>query len=169
MHRAHRTSIAHLQIQLHLKTLIPSLALEKPFPSIGRIADAVWEDKKIVFEVQSSPISIQEAHQRTADYTKAGYTVIWFLHDRKFNGWRAGPAELFFRKGLSFYINGKFIYDQKEVFRGPFRIFKGPPVLIDPRQPLQRKCRSITLKAKRPSILALYRWLLAPFLEKFSS
>jgi competence protein CoiA len=162
-------SIAHLQIQLHLKTLISSLTLEKPFPSIGRIADAVWEDKKIIFEVQCSPISLQEAEERTADYCLAGYTTIWLLHDRKFNGWRAGPAELFFRSQLSFFINGKFIYDQKEVFRGTFRIFKGPPVLMDPRHMLQRKCRTITLKTRRPSLLQIYRRLLSPFLEKISS
>ena len=78
--RQHGKSLAHLQIQLHLKSLIPGLTLEKRFES--RIADAHWADEKIAFEVQCSPISIQEAKTRCEDYLKLGLIPVWILHDR---------------------------------------------------------------------------------------
>ncbi len=165
--RQHQKTIAHLQIQLHLKTLIPNLSLEKPFPAIRRIADAAWEEKKIIFEVQCSPISLKEVQNRTSDYQKEGYTVIWLLHDKRFNGRKATEAEIFLRQHSCFFIKGKFIYDQKEVFTGPYRIHKGPPVFVDPTNPL-RRCRTIYLKKRKTSIFKLYRGLFHSLLESFS-
>src|SRR5581483_7947193 len=91
-------SIAHLKIQHHLKSLLNTAILEKPFPEIKRIADVVWEEEKIVFEVQVSPISKEEVEERCLDYEKMGYTPIWILYNKNFNQNVLSQAELFLRK-----------------------------------------------------------------------
>ena len=48
-------SLEHIHAQWHLSDQLP-LKLEKRFPSINRIADCVWEEEKIIFEIQCSPI-----------------------------------------------------------------------------------------------------------------
>ncbi len=78
-------SMRHLQVQYFLQRHLPgTILLERPFPSIGRIADVVWEEEAIVFEVQCSPISEKEVLARNQDYLAAGYLVIWILHDLRF-------------------------------------------------------------------------------------
>jgi len=135
--RQHRKSLAHLLLQLHLKCLISGISLEKPFPSIGRIADAVWEDERIVFEIQCSPISRDEALGRISDYTSIGYQTVWILHEGKFGGRILTPAELELRKGTCYYAKKTFIYDQFEVIRGNKRVFKGPPLPVEIYKPLK--------------------------------
>ena len=60
--RQSKKSELHLTIQKVISASLPSgeSFLEKRFPSIQRIADIVWEPKHLIFEVQCSPISLQE-------------------------------------------------------------------------------------------------------------
>jgi len=116
--RHYGKSLAHQQIQHHLKSLIPSLELEKRLGN--RIADAAWEERKIIFEVQYSPITLEEARDRTKAYKNLGYTVVWLLHDREFNRPKASPGEIYLRKkAISFFTDGHQFYNQYDGFRTP--------------------------------------------------
>lgn len=134
--RQHQKSLAHLQLQLHLKSLIPSSSLEKPFPQISRIADVAWEEKRIVFEIQCSSISLSEAQSRSEDYARAGYTAIWILHDKRFNKKNLSAAENFLRTRGCYFAKEALIYDQFDVLQGSRRVFRGPELPIDPTQPI---------------------------------
>ncbi len=123
-------SIAHQAIQFHLKKHIPPLELEKTFQK--RRADAVWEEKKIIFEIQLSPLLLQEALSRIQDYSCLGYQVVWILHDRLFNGVKVLPVEKFLRKSCpTYFTNGETFYDQMEVINGKRRLYRGDPLPID--------------------------------------
>lgn len=127
-------SLAHHEIQCYLKKQIDVLELEKKIG--GRRADCVWEDSKIVFEIQISPISLNEVQNRIDDYSKQGYQVVWILHDQVFNVRTVSRAEKFLRHFCAtYYCNGGCIYDQLEVVQGERRIYKGEPLVIDLRQP----------------------------------
>lgn len=127
-------SVAHEEIQGYLKKQIPSLELEK---SLGkRRADAVWEERKIVFEIQISPISLQEALDRCTDYASKGYQVVWVLYEGLYNGFKVSPAEKFLRFGCpTYFTNGVIIYDQIEVIRGKKRHFKGEALPVNIAEP----------------------------------
>lgn len=88
-------SLVHLQLQLDIKNSLPNseASLEYRFPQIQRIADVAWHSKKIVFEIQCSPILKSEALERIADYQQAGYQVVWILHERSFNHLKLTAAE----------------------------------------------------------------------------
>ena len=127
-------SVAHGQIQFHLKKQIPALELEKNLGN--RRADALWEERKIVFEIQFSPITLQEVMSRCRDYASMGYQVVWILHEGVFNGRKVYPAERFLRASHpTYYTNGGNIYDQIEVVSGRRRLYQGEPLLIDIAQP----------------------------------
>lgn len=132
----HFKSVAHLKIQLHLKSLIPGSLLEKSFPSIGRIADVVWEEKKIVFEIQCSPISKEEVQSRCQDYESLGYTPVWILYSQRFNRKKLSETEKFLRKRVCFFADGFKIYDQFEVIQGRKRLFRGLPLPVELHKPL---------------------------------
>lgn len=117
-------SVAHRQIQCYLKNQIASLELEKPLGK--RRADAVWEEKQIVFEVQLSPITLQEVLQRCSDYAALKYQVVWILHETVFNGRKLFPAEKYLRAACpTYFTNGAGIYDQLEVVSGRQRLYRG--------------------------------------------
>lgn len=129
--RQHKKSLTHLNIQWLLYSLLPSgeVFLEYRFPQIGRIADVYWKKEGIVFEVQCSPISQQEAAERCRDYESLGLIPVWLLHDRRFNRRFCSAAELFLRKRLCYFTNGKgFFYDQIETLQKGRRVFRGPPL-----------------------------------------
>jgi competence protein CoiA len=135
--RQHGKSLAHLQIQLYLKSRIPSLELEKRFES--RIADACWSEAKIVFEIQCSSISFQEAKSRCEDYLNLGFTPVWILHDRRYNRFTTSPAEEYLRsQTTTFYTDGTSIYDQFDVCQSFRRLFRGPKLPVNLAQPLQK-------------------------------
>ena len=148
-------SAEHLQAQLKLFSLIPEgeCSLERPFPSIGRIADVVWETANIVFEVQCSPISKEEVEARTVDYRSMGMHIVWILHDKRFNLKNLSAAEEHLRHQPCYYTNitpsgsGMF-YDQFEIIRGPRRLFKGPslPVALSRPIPIEPKLLTSSLK-----------------------
>jgi len=142
--RQYQKSLPHIQLQLHLKSLIPNSSLEKSFSKIGRIADVAWEEKWIVFEIQCSPISHEEAKSRCEDYALLGYTVVWILSDRRFNKKNLSLAENFLRGRLCYFARGTEIYDQFEVIQNMKRSFRGPRLPIDPRIPVISKLGEIT-------------------------
>ena len=126
-------SLCHLHTQLAIAKELPpkEVELEVGFSEIGRIADVVWETKKILFEVQCSPISSEEVAKRTADYRSLGYTVIWILHDKRFNRKNLSSAERFLLEQDVYYSSYDedktgMIYDQFSLVRNHRRLFKGP-------------------------------------------
>lgn len=136
--RQNKKSEQHLQAQLALFNQLPQgeAKLEHQFPEIGRIADIAWIPKQIIFEIQCSPISQQEALARNQDYASIGFNVVWILHERRFNKKHLSSAERFLRQGTCYFTQGKGIwYDQLEIFT-TYRRFKGPPLPVDLSTPL---------------------------------
>lgn len=131
-----RKSLPHLLLQLHIKCAIQGIILEKSFPEIRRIADVVWEEKKLIFEIQCSPITVEEVNAREIDYASLGYQVVWILHEGRFNRKTLTPAELILRQKPCYYANKTEIYDQFEVVLGKKRKFKGAKLPIDLTNPL---------------------------------
>ena len=85
------------------------------FPEIGRIADVVWYEKKIIFEVQCSPISAQEVRERNRDYQRVGFDVVWILHDKTFNKRKVTAAEATLEKHTHYFAYETTIYDVCDV------------------------------------------------------
>jgi competence CoiA-like predicted nuclease len=125
-----------------LQKILPAgeTILEKPFPTINRIGDLVWEPRKIIFEIQCSNISSFETQQRIRDYLKAGYQVVWILDDRIFNRRIVRPAEKSMRQTTCYFatIRGlqfPIFYDQFEIFSQEKRIKKGQRLKIQINKP----------------------------------
>lgn len=120
--RQHQKGPIHLQLQSFFVNQLPpgDCALEYRFPSIDRIADVAWHSQKIVFEIQYSPISAEEVLARNRDYQKVGWTVVWILHDHRFNQVRLSAAEIALRSSTHYFSDmdrsGKgMIYDQFDI------------------------------------------------------
>lgn len=124
-------SLTHLAVQLFLEEKIGKVELERRFPEIGRIADVVWEEKKIIFEVQCSGITEGEMLSRIKDYDSLGYSVVWILHEKQFSY----PSSLI---SSHYYTNIDFdkpgmIYDKYEARvlaidpAAPYRLFREIP------------------------------------------
>lgn len=84
----------HLAIQQWLLKQLPAGQgeVEVAFPSIRRVADLAWHEQKLVVEVQCSPMSGQEAIERTKDYRSVGYELLWLLDSLRYRG--RGSTEL---------------------------------------------------------------------------
>jgi competence protein CoiA len=115
-------SMAHLQIQYRLQSMLPAkdCFLEYSFPVIQRVADVVWISKKIIFEVQCSPIHPDEIKSRNQDYASQGFQVVWILHDQRYNQWKISAAEDYLQNSPYYFtdINGEgkgIIYDQLHI------------------------------------------------------
>ncbi len=141
-------SLIHHQTQKLLQQMVGNeqLSLEQRFPEIGRIADAVWLSQKIIFEVQISPISAEEVRARNRDYLKAGFRVVWILHERQFNRSRLTPAEIALRFSPHYFTNvdasGKgYFYDQYASTRFKRRRRRSPrlPIRLDRLLPIPTK------------------------------
>lgn len=142
--RLYSKSEDHLILQIQIKNLFSKgeIDLEKPFLSIGRMADACWDRYKLVFEIQCSQLSQTEAESRIKDYKSMGYTVVWLLDDRLFNRRVLRPAEQYLRSNLCYYTHFQrnthsLFYDQFEIFRGNRRPKKGPRLSIQLTAPRQ--------------------------------
>ncbi|NGX41830.1 MAG: hypothetical protein K940chlam7_00104 [Chlamydiae bacterium] len=134
--RQSQKSLNHIQVQKYLQKILPTgeCSLEQRFPEIQRIADVVWEPKKIIFEVQCSGITAEEIRSRNKDYLSVGYNVIWILHDNRFNKWKVTAAERFLKGSPHYFTNidpkGRgFVYDQVDTI--------GEGV----RKPVKLRCR----------------------------
>ncbi|MCB1106969.1 MAG: hypothetical protein KDK76_02615 [Chlamydiia bacterium] len=127
--------LSHRAIQKVMVEHLPEAVTEHRFPSIQRIADVVYFPKKIIFEVQCSPISLGEVQRRNRDYSSLGFTVIWILHDRIYNKKIITPAELYLRQNLSYYTSitpfgHGFFYDQLDFFKEMERVYQSAPYLL---------------------------------------
>jgi len=149
-------SLHHLNTQLAIIKQLPfgEAEIEVSFPALGRIADVVWWPKKILFEVQCSPISLEEITKRTFDYESIGWTVVWILHEKRYNRRFLSAAEAFLIERDVYYTSydeqgaGK-IYDQFSLIQGDRRLFQGvklPISLVSPYFP-----KDLALNAEWPS------------------
>lgn len=138
--RLNGKSLTHIALQLYIQDLFSkeSLSLEYRFDSIDRIADCFHHEKKLVFEIQCSPISENEVKRRTSDYNSLGFNVIWILHEKEFNKYRLTAAEQFLQMKFLFYTNMDeegvgIIYSQSFKSKGPYRVSRGKIIPIDLR------------------------------------
>ncbi|MBA3956925.1 MAG: hypothetical protein H0X51_00820 [Parachlamydiaceae bacterium] len=139
--RLNGKSMVHLQVQMHIQKLIPEkIVLEQSFPSINRIADVVWMGRQLVFEIQCSPITAVEVLERNRDYASLGFTVIWILHEQRFNQWRVSAAEAVLKRHPHYFTNidehgiGE-IYDQFSMMHLGRREHKLKPLPIVIQEP----------------------------------
>lgn len=168
--------LAHLQTQLALQRALgeESCSLEQPFPKISRIADVVHWPSKRVFEVQCSPISLQEVQERNRDYGREGWSVQWVLHDQRFNRLRLGEAELWLRQQGALWSSvtatgeGE-IYDQPERIKKGKRVRRGKPAPVQVGESFtlsSREVRQLPSALREPFLLRgsgyvgdlVYRW-----------
>lgn len=134
--------MAHLQAQCRIRHLLPEgeCFLEHRFPELGRIADVAWPARRLIFEIQCSPINAEEIAARNSSYESIGYQVVWILHDERYNQRRVSEAELALYNHVHYFTNidnedrGIF-YDQHERIAGNFRLYKSFPFAVDLSQP----------------------------------
>jgi competence CoiA-like predicted nuclease len=130
-------SPAHLAIQHHLFSLFPPgiAFLEHRFKEISRIADVAVPTKGLLFEIQCSPITLQEVEKRKNDYAALGLQIVWILHDKLFNKRTRSLVEETLRKGPCYYTDGKSFYDQADLFDHKRRLYRSVPYPIDLTRP----------------------------------
>lgn len=141
------------------------VSIEKSFKAIRRVADVYWHEKKIVFEVQCSNLTLSEAIERTKDYQSIGITVIWLLHDKTFNRKIISRAERYLRMNKALYtnidgLNEGAIYDQMDQTLYRTRLNRGRALPIDilDHKKLRNKKRFIRFKSP---------WCLKKVYERF--
>lgn len=130
----------HLLAQLELKRQFPegALQIERPFSTISRIADLAWEEQKIIFEIQCSPLTEAEGEKRILDYKSIGYDLIWLLDDKRYNKRLLRPAEALLRTKCTYYLSirqGAHCYDQFEVLSDNRRVMRGHKIRVDLTRP----------------------------------
>ncbi len=140
-------SLTHLAIQNRIAKELPKgqIVLEKHFSSIGRIADLAWDEEKLIFEVQCSPMTREEMLQRTNDYGSLGYQVVWILHERNYNKFRITHLEAGIAPIPHYYtdINPSgegVIYDQWHLSSQGVRLKGLPRLSIDISRPSKLSC-----------------------------
>lgn len=140
--RQSQKSITHLQVQWYLFRLLngEDVVLERRFPEISRIADVVWENQKLVFEVQCSPITKKEVEARNRDYGSIGYQVVWILHEKRFFRRQVSAAEVWLQEHPHYYTSfdsegvGE-IYDQLHLISHCIRHFSTPKTTVNLASP----------------------------------
>lgn len=133
----HKKTEEHLSLQCDVTARLERASMERRFPEINRIADVAWESRKIVFEIQCSPISWEEARSRCEDYRSIGWEILWILSDKRYNKRRLTPAELFLRGQTCYFSSAGRIYDQWEIIEGFCRVHRSQRAWIDPTQLIQ--------------------------------
>lgn len=99
------TSIEHHQVQRVLHNILPQNTLEHAFPTIKRIADLYCPALRLVFEIQCSLLSVEEAEQRIADYSSLGIYVVWILHEKCFGQNKLTALEKFLLNKNLYYTD----------------------------------------------------------------
>lgn len=79
--RAHKMAQEYIASQLSTHG---EVQIECYFPDINRTADVASFPLKTVFEIQFSPIHPGEAVERTLDYWKINWNVVWILSSDQF-------------------------------------------------------------------------------------
>lgn len=135
--------MVHILLQYYVQSLLPpgEVQLEHRFAAINRIADAAWLSRKIVFEVQCSPITAQEVEARNADYASAGFQTVWLLHDSRYNQHRLTGAENVLRCWPHYFTDMDnqgtgCVYDQAAFVSGGLRKERLPRLTVDLSKPL---------------------------------
>lgn len=109
-------SLEHIAVQRKLVQELEEAKMEVVFPSIARIADVAWEKQKIVFEVQVSPMSVDELKQRIADYNSIGWQVLFILHTKTFGKTKVKEIEQFLVSHTHYFTDiddsGGAIFDE---------------------------------------------------------
>lgn len=144
--RQNGKGIIHLHIQQYLFNGLPreDCQLELCFPTIQRIADVAWISKKIIFEIQCSPISEEEIEARNRDYQSLGWDVVWIFHDARYNKRCLVAAELAMHEKLHYFTDIDFegkgmIYDQISIVRYGKRVILTDRFPVDLSIPLYCK------------------------------
>lgn len=157
--RLYSKSEDHLvaQIELQRRFLKGAVQIERPFIQIGRVADACWEQEKIVFEIQCSLITEKEVELREHDYRSIGYDVVWLLDDKRFNQRICRPAEIILRKRCCYFLSIKRfqVYDQFEIFSDGKRVRKSRDFSINLTQALTAPDRDFSKKLFPKQIVEL--------------
>ncbi len=159
--RQHGKSEEHLEVQRFIERSIGKgrSKLEHRFSEIDRIADVVWEERRLVFEVQCSPITAAEVKERCRDYASLGYEVVWIFHQRQFNRRRVSAAEMVVRHHPYYFTDmdatGRGgIYSQYDRVVEGWRSERFNPLAVDVSQPSYYKDnRSHVLLSQRSSSL----------------
>lgn len=143
--RLHAKGMVHLMVQNTLKEILPEgeVQLEYRFDGIGRIADVAWLPRRLIFEVQCSPITAEEVAARNAAYASAGFQVVWILHDARYNQKRLSAAEDVLRLHPHYFTNmdeaGQgMIYDHFSLIDKGMRTHRLPRMAIDPASPREK-------------------------------
>ena len=127
----------HLAVQQKIASLLRGEKIFLEYKCQKHIADIFWEKRRLVFEVQCSPMNLRECKKRTKDLEKQGMKVVWILHEKSFNKKYLSPMEHYLRrKKRCFFTNidqgGRgIIYDQEEVIYFQKRIKRSPPSPLD--------------------------------------
>lgn len=85
---------------------------EMRFAAIGRIGDVAWPERRLIFEVQCSPISAKEIEERNHDYASCGWDVVWILYDKTFNQKRISAAEKYLAGHTHYFSDALCVYDR---------------------------------------------------------
>jgi len=158
--KQHSKGMAHLMLQQFLKKQLPEgeVELEHRFPEIGRIADVAWIPKRLIYEIQCSPITSEEIEKRNASYAAIGYQVVWIFHDSRYNQVRLTAAENTLLNHPHYFSNmnamgeGK-IYDQFAIFRKGKRAHRLPKTAVDLSSPYLLSIEDSLLREKLPNPL----------------
>lgn len=133
----------HLRLQRYIRYLFEEEAeMEKRFDPINRIADVACTVSKKIYEIQYSPISLEEAKARCRDYESLGFQVIWILHEDRFNRRKKSPAERFLQTKTCYYTNmdkegNGVIYDTlPNLGKKPINLRKSYPLPVRSWPPL---------------------------------
>ena len=102
--------------------------IEQKLP--GHITDLIWIPKRIVFEVQCSPISVTTAAKRTFDLEHLGLHVVWILHQKCIAP--RSLAQAFFRKSL-FYTTNITLTGHGSIFDGEHEVDLSKPIFLGNR------------------------------------
>jgi competence protein CoiA len=140
--RQHAKGMPHLMVQHFLKNILPEeeAEIECSFSSIGRIADVAWHPKRLIYEIQCSPITAEEVKARNQSYASIGYQVVWIFHDERYNQYRLTSAESSLIDQPHYFTDmdalgeGK-IYDQPSTILNGKRVGRLPTLSIDPSTP----------------------------------
>jgi competence protein CoiA len=127
----------HQIVQRQVASMLPSaeVSLEHRFPSIGRIADVAWLNRRIIFEIQCSSIDPDELISRIHDYGTLGYALVWVLSDQLYNQPRLSQIEWLLQSHPHYYCNAHLVYDQWQMSHLGARR-RGPPLPIALNNPI---------------------------------
>ncbi len=139
-----KTPPLHRSIQEYILSKLPEGEAIIEYSLPNHYADVAWIEKKILFEIQCSPLPIEKAVKRVKDYHEMGFSLVWILHEKSFNRKSLNRSELYLRGQVAYYTNLSVtshgvIYDQYEHYRDGKRILRSKPLPVDIAKPIYKK------------------------------